>query len=148
MNLIKFDPLARKTSPLSTFVDEFFTRGIGDFLGSDFATNVPAVNIVENEQGFHLELAAPGLTKEHFKISVEMNRLTISAGHTQEQNVEEANFTRREFNYSTFSRSFFLPVSIDKDRITASYENGVLRLMVPKKQEVINEQKTRMITIK
>jgi HSP20 family protein len=161
MNLIKFDPwvagsrpwlsvnrpLIRTNHHMPTVFDDFFNMNIGDFIGSDAVSSLPSVNITENEQGYLLSLAAPGLTKEDFRISLDKDRLTISSEKTSEHESTEQKFTRREFNYSAFSRSFVLPKSVDKDSIKAKYENGVLMLSVPKKAEVVKEERSRVIEI-
>lgn len=111
-----------------------------DGLFSDFfvpATNygVPAVNVIEAQNGFRLEVAAPGLKKEDFKVNLENNTLTISA--QKEQKTEETNekYTRKEFSVTSFRRSFTLPRSVEGEKISANYENGVLVLELPKKEE-------------
>ena len=145
MNLIKFDPMMPRT--FNNFFDNFFNRSVSDFVGSDFVMSMPSVNVVETDQGYGLEVAAPGLTKEDFDISVEKDHLTISASKEAKEEVTQDKFTRREFNYTSFKRSFYLPESIDKDAIEARYENGVLRLSLPKKAEVVKEEKGRTIKI-
>lgn len=145
MNLIKFDPFAPVRKG---FNDDFFTRSFADLVGSDFAMNVPSVNVTKSENGFNIELAAPGLNKDDFNINVEKDRLTVSSEKKHEEEVNEDSYTRREFNYSSFSRSFYLPKSIDREAIEASYENGVLKLTLPKKEEVIREEMGRSIEIK
>ncbi|MDX1477466.1 MAG: Hsp20/alpha crystallin family protein [Saprospiraceae bacterium] len=145
MNLIKFDPMMPRT--FSNMFDNFFNRSISDFVGSDFVMNMPSVNVVETDNGYGLEVAAPGLAKEDFDISVEKDRLTISARKEAKEEVNEDKFTRREFNYASFQRSFYLPETIDKDAIEARYENGVLRLSLPKKAEIVKEEKGRTIEI-
>lgn len=147
MNLIKFDPFLHTNQRMPSFLDDFFGRSISDFVGADFATNVPSVNISENTDGFHMELAVPGLTREDFQIAVDKDRLTISAQKTMNSEKAEKTFTRREFNYSTFARTFYLPKTVDKDRISAKYENGILMVTVPKKAEVVKEEKSRTIQI-
>ena len=95
MNLIKFDPFA----PVRRgFNDDFFTRSFADMVGSDFAMNVPSVNVTQSENGFNIELAAPGLKKDDFKINVEKDRLIVSSEKQNEEEVSEAKYTRREFN--------------------------------------------------
>lgn len=153
MNLINFDPWApsrrtyRTSRTMPDMFDDLFGRGIGNVTGADFATNLPSVNVSETEDGYRLDLAAPGLTKEDFKIAVEKNSLTISSERSTEDESSEGRYTRREFNYRTFSRTFVLPGTVDKDNITARYENGVLRVSVPKKPEVVKDQKGRVIEI-
>lgn len=97
----------------------------------------PAVNVLESENEFKIELAAPGLKKEDFKINVHENTLTISAEQKtgSEENKDNGKYTRKEFNYSSFKRSFTLPKTVDGDKIVASYNEGVLGLSLPKKEE-------------
>ncbi|HLF63575.1 MAG TPA: Hsp20/alpha crystallin family protein [Saprospiraceae bacterium] len=154
MNLIKFDPwlterrpFIRKSYGLPSVFDDLFGSSIGNVIGADFATNVPSVNISEAQNGYQLEIAAPGLSKEDFKISLDKDRLTVSAEKSLGNETTEGKFTRREFNYSSFSRSFVLPKTVDKEQIAAKYENGVLMLTAPKKAEVVKEEKSRMIEI-
>ena len=133
MNLVRFKPAATTWPTFDRVFDDFF-KDISTTVGRDsFVNSKPAVNIVENEDGFAIELAAPGLTKEDFNVSVEKNTLTISA--SKENNEEANNYRRREFSYFTFKRSFHLPNSIDANNITAKYENGVLSLQLAKKEE-------------
>ncbi len=115
---------------------------------NDGATSVPAVNIKETENSFALELAAPGFDKNDLKVDVEENVLTLSAETKTEktENTSE-NYTRREFNYSSFKRSFTLPETVDMDNIDASFNNGVLHVSLPKKAAE-NQKKLKQITIK
>lgn len=98
----------------------------------------PAANIKETEDGFVVELAAPGKQKDDFKIELNHNVLSISSESKTEHEVkdEKERYTRKEFNYNSFQRSFVLPSSVDSDKITANYENGVLNISIPKKEEV------------
>jgi HSP20 family protein len=106
----------------------------------DFSSNVPAVNISENDKSWNIEVAAPGFKKEDFKIKLENDVLTVSAEHKQEENAEEKNYRRREFKKSSFSRSFRLKKeNVNEDGISASYDNGILNLILPKKEEVQKE---------
>lgn len=97
--------------------------------------NVPAVNITEQPNEYLLSLAAPGMKKEDFKIDVDGNMLTISS--EKEENKEEKNkkFTRKEYSYSSFSRCFSLPEEIKQEKIDAKYEDGVLKIILPRKEE-------------
>lgn len=104
--------------------------------GNQFFQAIPAVNVKEDEKGFQIEVAAPGLQKEDFKVSLHENRLSISASKEQNQEVKTEKYTRQEFNYSNFQRSFALPKNIDGDSIQASYENGILSIVLPKKEEI------------
>ena len=149
MNLIKFNPFApaRHHHDLSSFVDDFFNTSIADFVGSDFVSSLPSVNIIERADNFKVELAAPGLEKSDFDINIEKNQLTISAKQEKKEEETEDKFTRREFNYTSFSRSFRLTEKVDSKNISAKYENGVLEVTVPKKEEA-KEQPAINIEIK
>ncbi len=118
---------------LSDFFDtkRFFDS---DLLKYDF---LPATNITEKEKEFLIELAVPGMAKKDFKIEVENGILTISAEKEEEKEEKDKNYTRREFNYAGFSRSFTLPENSNADKIEANYENGLLKLHVAKK--VVNK---------
>jgi HSP20 family protein len=118
---------------------DFFSR----FFSDDFETYfnkpncglVPAANVVENENAYEIEFAVPGMGKEDFKINVENNVLTVSSEKETKNEVQEKNFTRKEFAYGSFSRSFTLPKTVDVDKISAGYENGILKVALPKKEE-------------
>ncbi|MCC6635081.1 MAG: Hsp20/alpha crystallin family protein [Chitinophagaceae bacterium] len=97
---------------------------------------MPQVNIHETNEGYHVELNAPGRNKEEFKINVENNILTISFEKTEEKDVKEYKTIRREFNYETFKRSFTLNEKMNIENIQAKYDNGILKLFVPKIEEV------------
>ncbi len=96
---------------------------------------VPAINIIENEDNFKIELAAPGLKKDNFKIEVDNNKLTISSEVSSEKINSNVNFTRKEFDFSSFTRTFALSDNINTDAIKATYKNGVLSITLPKKEE-------------
>lgn len=98
-------------------------------------TNVPAINILDNDNDFLIELVVPGMNKSDFKIDVENDLLTISAEERKEDQTKEANYTRREFYYTAFNRSFNLPETVDSDKIQATYTDGVLGISIPKKEE-------------
>lgn len=95
--------------------------------------SLPAVNVRENEKNFEIEVAAPGQTKKDFKVTAENGVLTISCEKKQEGERKENGYTRREFAYSSFSRSFILPENADEDDVKATYEEGILRLQVAKR---------------
>jgi HSP20 family protein len=107
-------------------------------------SNVPAVNIKENEKDFELELAVPGRKKEDFQIEINENVLTISTESKTEENVEKDNYTRREFAYASFKRAFTLPETIDEDNIKATYDNGILKFVLPKKAEALPKPKRKI----
>lgn len=111
-------------------------------------TTLPSVNLKEDANGFELELAAPGLTKGDFKIEVDKNVLTISSDRQLERETKDGQqFTRREFSYQSFSRTFTLPQIAESDRIEAKYESGILRVSIPKKEEA-KPKPARKIEIK
>ena len=105
---------------------------------------VPSVNIKEKEAAFEVELAAPGMDKKDFKIQLDDNTLTISAEKQEERNEETEKFTRREFRYDSFMRSFELPNTVNADSIDARYQNGILRLTLPKKEEAKQKSKKQI----
>ncbi|RBQ11833.1 Hsp20/alpha crystallin family protein [Pedobacter miscanthi] len=135
MTLVKFNP-EKKNSALLPGFNDIFESVLGDTYFSDRRiSSLPAVNISESSEEYQIELAAPGLKKEDFKVSVEGETLTVSTEQRSENSVAEKNYNRREFSYSSFTRVFTLPESADVDRILASYCDGVLKLTLPKKEE-------------
>ena len=126
---------------LPTLFNDFFDREFLNWGESNFSntgTTIPAVNIRETKDDFVVEMAAPGMKKEDFKIELDGSLLSISSERSSNQ-VEENNderYSRREFSYESFQRSFTLPKDVvEADRLKARYENGVLRLEIPKKEE-------------
>ncbi|WP_350292353.1 Hsp20/alpha crystallin family protein [uncultured Croceitalea sp.] len=104
-------------------------------------TNIPAVNIKENEADFELELAVPGFKKDDLKVEIDDNVLTISSEAKSENETKEGNYTRREFSFASFKRAFILPETIDEVKINANYEDGILRFSLPKKEEALPKPK-------
>lgn len=145
MSLIRYNPFAAKS--VGNFFDDFFNRDISGFFGSDFSASNPSVNVVETENSYRVEVAAPGLEKEDFEVNVDNGFLTISARKEQKEETKGDRFMRREFNYSSFTRSFQLPDTVKAGDIAASYENGVLKVTLPKKEEAKIES-ARVIEIK
>lgn len=109
---------------------------------------VPAVNITDEKDEYKVSLAAPGLKKDDFKIDVEGNLLTISCEKEEKKEEKEKRHTRREYNYTSFSRSFTLPEDVKQDKIEAHYTDGVLQLSLPKKEEAKKASLTRHIDIR
>jgi len=118
----------------SDLMNSFFENDPINLFGRNNCS-VPATNIVENEDSFELELAVPGLNKEDFRIDIENNTLTISSEKKEEKEVKEKNYTRKEFAHGSFSRSFVLPKSVNTEKISAEYKNGILVMNIPKKEE-------------
>ncbi len=100
-----------------------------------FSTHLPAVNVKETNDTYEITMAAPGLEKNDFKIDVNGSLLTISAEKDEKKEEKDESYSRREYSYKSFSRSFSLPEDIHKDKIDANYQNGELRLTLPKKDE-------------
>lgn len=106
----------------------------------------PAINIIENEKDFELQLAVPGRLKEDFEITVDANVLTVSAENKMENKDEALNFTRREITFNAFKRAFTLPDTVNVDDINADYVNGILKFVLPKKEEALPKPK-RVISL-
>ena len=109
--------------------------------------NTPAVNIVELENEYRVDVAAPGLEKEDFKVELENRVLSVSAEKKEEEEEKTEKFNRKEFNYQTFKRSFKLPNTVEGDKIRAEYKSGILSVFLPKKEEA-KEKPAREIEIK
>ncbi len=141
MNTLTVFPKRMSYAPLSfnSILNEVFNDNFN--FGIDEKHSTPMVNIKETKDGYHLEVAAPGLSKENFDITMDKNLLTISAEKQTEQKQEGEKFTRKEFNFSSFKRSFTLPETIDASNIKAAYENGILKVELLKKAEVKAEVK-------
>lgn len=116
------------------------------FFSDRMMTRVPAVNISESKDHYHVELAAPGLKKEDFKLSLDSNVLSISVEQSQQENKEDRNYNKKEFSYSSFVRSFTMPDAADENGIEAKYTDGVLCIDIPKREEA--KIQSRQIEIK
>jgi HSP20 family protein len=135
MTLVKFNTDKRNNSLMPGFNDVFESIFNDNFFADRMVTRVPAVNISESTENYHIELAAPGLKKQDFKINVDNDVLTISVEQQTEQNNSNRKYNKREYSYSSFVRSFTLPDIADHSRIDATYEDGVLKIDVAKKEE-------------
>jgi len=129
MTLIKW----HNRNPLADIVNNIFDNDMADFFGKRFTD--PAANIIEMPDSFQLDIAAPGMKKDDFRINLENNILTVSAQVEDEKSEEGKNYTRKEFYYGSFSRAFTLPKTIDVEKIKADYDAGVLKIALPKKEE-------------
>ncbi len=130
--------LAKISERMPSVFDDFFKPwnewfDNGNLLGRNM--NVPAVNITEQSNEYLVSLAVPGMKKDDFNIDVDGNMLTISSEKEETKEEKEKKFTRKEYNYSSFSRSFTLPEEINKEKIEAKYEEGVLKLLLPRREE-------------
>ena len=132
MTLVKFNPFVPSAVNNYNHFDKWVNNFFNDELGVKFKNTTPAVNIVENEQEYKLEIAAPGLAKEDFKVHVEDNVLAVSAEKKVENEEKTEKFLRREFGFTSFKRTFTLPENVGKNDVKAAYENGVLNINIPK----------------
>ena len=137
--------LVRKTNPwFPSLLDEFITRDLGVDLASR-SQAVPAVNISETDTAFSLALAAPGKTRKDFQIELDEHILTISSDSNTEHESSHENFTRKEFSYESFQRSFRLPDTVNTQAIKANYKEGILTVELPKLKEAIPEPKKTIV---
>jgi len=126
---------------VNNFFDDFITKDLFDWTDRNFAaigSNLPSVNLKETDTKIEVELAAPGMKREDFKVEIDNDILMISS--EKEEKKEEVrkkeNYIRREFNYHSFSRTFSLPDTIDDTKVEASYKDGILHIIVPKKENI------------
>ncbi len=125
--------------PTTNLIDDLFSREIFDWTDRNFSSigsNLPSVNIKETENKLQIDLAAPGMRKEDFKVEIDNNTLLISSERQEEkeESSKKNNFIRKEFNYQSFYRSFALPEYIDENKIKAIYKDGILHLEIAKKE--------------
>jgi HSP20 family protein len=146
MTLVKFNPNSTKKNSLMSGYDVFDSIFNDSFFSDRMMSKVPAVNISETTDHYHLELAAPGLKKEDFKLNLERDVLSVSVEQTTQNDSQDRNYNKREFSYSSFVRSFTLPESADVDGIQAKYTDGVLNIDIPKREDA--KMQTRQIEIK
>ncbi len=145
--------LTKSTGLLPSMFEDFFrpwndlfeTTNSG-FFGRILTT--PAVNITEDKDDFKVSLAAPGMKKSDFNIDLQGNILTISAEREEKKEEKEENYTRKEYNFSSFSRSFTLPDEVNKEKIEATYVDGVLNLSLPKKEEAKKAAISKHVAVK
>ena len=134
MTLVKFNNKTRNTAP---YFNNVFDSLFSEALNKNYGVNkVPNVNIYEGINEYKIELAAPGLVKEDFKIDLKKDNLSIWAEKKAEEGAIQKDFTRKEFEYSSFARSFVLPEGVDADKISAEYLNGILTITIGKRDEV------------
>jgi HSP20 family protein len=131
--------LVRFSNQHPTLFDRFLNNDLFDWSSGNYSTTnttLPSVNIKESNDDFEVEVAAPGFTKNDFRIELNHDLLTISSEKEVENETKEGQiFSLREFSYQSFSRSFTLPNTADSEKIGAKYENGILRIVIPKKEE-------------
>lgn len=120
-------------------IDSLFNTSLSDIIGNDFSLNTPSVNVIENDDHFEIQLAAPGFEKGDFNLEIEKDQLKISSDKEEAEQTEGKTFKRREFNYSKFTRSFQLPEAVDKESISAEYKNGILSVKLSKHDKAIDK---------
>jgi len=131
--------LTKTTERMPTLFDDFFKPWNEWFDNGGLwgrVMNIPAVNITENKDEYKVALAVPGMKKDDFNIDIDGNMLTISSEKEETKEEKDKKFTRKEYNFSSFSRSFTLPDEVNKEKIEAKYEDGVLKLSLPRKEEL------------
>jgi HSP20 family protein len=138
MNLIK-----RQNPVFTSLIDDLFINQDWNHISA----TLPAANIIEADDHFNIELAAPGKKKSDFTIKLDEGVLTISSETETKSTEKDDSFTRKEFGYSSFKRSFNIPETISDDKISASYKEGILTVSLPKKAEALPQPK-KLISIK
>lgn len=126
------------------FIDGFADADLSKFFGTDTFVSAPAVNVVQTEKGFRIELAAPGFKKEDFSLSVENRTLKIKGEHKAETEDKTEKFTRREFRFGSFERKFNLPENTNEESIEAKYEEGILSITVSRNEETKQTKEIRV----
>jgi HSP20 family protein len=127
--------------------ESFFDVNGGSLVPSFGTINIPAANVIENKDHYEVDLAVPGMKNEDFNIDVEGNLLTISAEKEEKKEEKDERYSRKEFSFVSFSRSFTLPDWVNKDKIDASYENGLLKVHLPKTEDA-KKLPSKHITVK
>lgn len=135
-------------SPVNTLMQDFFSKDIFDWADKNFehvGVNLPSVNLKESDKKLEIEMAVPGMTKEDFKVEIDNNMIIISSEKEEkkEESRKKGNYIKKEFSYQSFYRSFFLPDYIDDNKIEANYKDGILHVIIPKKDN--GKKKTKNI---
>lgn len=127
----------RSLPNITSWMDDILSKGFGTEFMSNFNTGItlPAVNVLDNAEEYVVEMAVPGLKKSDFDINLDNQLLSISAETKVENEDDHENYTRREFGYSSFKRTFSLPETVETDKIAAKYEDGILKVTLPKRDE-------------
>lgn len=127
--------------------DDFFNdRFFKQINSSASQPHSPAVNVIEEDNAYRIEVAVPGVKREDFKLEVENDVLTISTEMKESKKDQQPNFLRREFNFQSFNRSFQLPETVDQEKIQASHEAGILKVTLPKQEEMV-QKATKQIEV-
>ena len=126
------------------FFDGFADTDLSKFFGTDIFVSAPAVNVVQTEKGFRIEMAAPGFHKDDFSLSVDNGTLKIKGEHKAETEDKTEKFTRREFRFGSFERKFTLPENTDQENIEAKYTDGILTITIPRNEETKQTKEIRV----
>jgi HSP20 family protein len=147
MSLIKWNRNKGLIPSFSEMVEDFFKDGEGFFptFKNDFT--LPAVNVSNLEDKWELEAAVPGMEKNDFDVKIEKGILSISAEKETKKEEKDENFTRKEFNYASFKRSFWLPENVKEEKIEANYVDGILHIVIPKK-EISVKKDAKVVKVK
>lgn len=138
MRLAKYNqPESTYPATFSNLLDRFFN----DSIGQNIKQFTPAVDISEDENQFEIQVSVPGMKKEDFNLEITDGRLTISGERKMEEKKEGKNFHSLETHYGSFSRSFYLPDNVKVEGIVASYEDGLLKVNLPKQEKKENKSK-------
>ena len=140
MKMVKYNPF--RPMKFENILDDFANKSFAGLLNTDFVNVQPSVNVIENKDSFELEVAVPGISKENIKVEIEKDHLIISANSKSKDQDEKDAFYRREFNYSSFERSFHLSKEISRDKVTAKYDKGILFVRLEKTPESRNIKKS------
>jgi len=142
--------LTKSTEVFPSLFDEFIRpwedRFSNGFWGKQLT--VPSANVTESKEDYKISIAVPGYKKSEFNIDVNGNMLTVSSEREEDKQEKDERHTRKEYNYSSFSRTFTLPDEVSKDKIDAVYEDGVLKLTLPKKEEAKKMMMSKHIAVK
>lgn len=144
MSLIKWRDRTLPTTNM--FFDNFFRDDDNLFPSFYRERTVPAVNVSEDDKFFKVELAAPGMVRDDFHVSIERNMLLIKSEKEEEKEEEGKTWTRKEYNYTAFERSFWMPENVLPEKISATYREGILTVVLPKKE--VEVKKTKAIEVK
>jgi HSP20 family protein len=140
-------PTLRTRNAWPSLVEEFFNNELFPrFFDAESQHSVPAVNIAESKEDYRIDVAAPGLNKDDFRINLENNVLTVSSEKEDKREDKDEKVMRKEFSYYSFSRSFTLPVTVNTEKIRATHKDGILQILIPKKEEA-KEKPAREIKI-
>lgn len=142
MTLVKFNNRTRNSAPyFNNVFDSLFNEAVNKNLTIN---KVPGVNILETEDSYKIELAAPGLTKEDFQINLKKDTLSVWAERKALEGADQKDYTRKEFDYNSFARSFVLPESVDAEKISAEYVNGILNISIGKDVAKLQEKEIKV----